>query len=118
MAGRRGDLIEPGAPGDWISEGPVLDQMSAELVAMTSNQLSTTVVQSEVFAQQCWNERTKSNLFPGFIPTRSTNVVRLLKEPSASADGHSQILRSSALVKGTNSPTCFVHPNARVHRST
>jgi hypothetical protein len=34
MAGRRGDLIEPGAPGDWISEGPVLDQMSAELVAI------------------------------------------------------------------------------------
>ena len=42
-----------------------------------------------------------------------------LKEPSLPlADGHSQILRSSALVKGTNSPTCFVHPNARVHRST
>lgn len=27
-------------------------------------------------------------------------------------------ITDAGLVKGTNSPTCFVHPNARVHRST
>jgi hypothetical protein len=47
MAGRRGDLIEPGAPGDWISEGPVLDQMSAELVAMTRPLVRTHRKQSQ-----------------------------------------------------------------------